>query len=437
MRYWTVFSGCVGLLVTICSGQVATSRAPNPSFSKDVAPLFYRKCATCHRLGQIASFPLVTFEDVRSKLGEIARAVASGSMPPWKPVQGYGEFRESRALTADEVRLIESWIAIGAPEGSPTELPPPPQSTNAWALGQPDLILQMPTSFEVKNPHSDLFQCFVIPIPLDKDQFIAGFEFHPGNPKLLHHSIFFLDSHGIARAKTGSKDGYSCFGGPGFSPSGALGGWSPGSTAALLGDQVGKLVRRGTDLVMQNHYHGGTSPGIDRSEIGLYFSRTIPKYQSVSIPVLKHDIDISAGEENYRIQTFLDAPVSLRILGVTPHMHYLGHDIKLYAALPDSSVKPLVWINDWDVRWQGEYRYREPVTVPKGSRIFMEATYDNSANNRHNPSSPPKRVRWGDDSTDEMALCIIEVAVESPDELMLLRQAVLRQPGLQSSDEDP
>jgi hypothetical protein len=160
---WTVLSAFAGFLVTISWGQVSTVHAPNPTFTKDIAPVFYRKCTSCHRPGQIASFPLVTFDDVRSKLGEIARAVSSGSMPPWKPVQGYGEFRESRALTSDEVRLIQNWIDVGAPEGNPRELPATPQSRSTWELGRPDLILQMPTSFEVKNPHRDLFQCFVIP----------------------------------------------------------------------------------------------------------------------------------------------------------------------------------------------------------------------------------------------------------------------------------
>ncbi len=438
MNRGVVLSAVAALLSFVMSGQLPATKAPDPTFANDIAPLIYSKCAVCHRPGQVAGIPLLTFDDVHNRLAEIDHAVSSGSMPPWKPVPEYGEFLYSRSLTAEQKSLIHRWIAAGAPEGNPKDVPPIPPLKDGWQLGQPDLILRMPAPFEVRGSHSDVFQCFVIPIPITNDQFVSGFEFHPGNARILHHSIFFLDSSGIARSKTTPLDaGYGCFGGPGFSPSGALGGWSPGSVPTLFRSDVGKLIRKGSDLVMQNHYHTGTASEHDQSEIGIYFSHTPPKYRSVSIPIMYYDLDIPPGEERYTIQTFFDTPIELRVIGITPHMHHLGRDMKLYASLPDGTVKQLIWIKDWDPRWQGEYYYRDPVLLPRGTRILMEAIYDNSARNRNNPSSPPKRVRWGDESTDEMALCIIESAVADPDDLTLLRQAVMAQPGIGSMGRHP
>jgi hypothetical protein len=438
MNRVAVAAGIVTILVLGSLAQLAPRTVSAPTFAKDIAPIIYAKCLVCHRPGQIAGFSLLTFDDVRKRILEIKRAVSNGSMPPWKPVAGFGEFRDSRSLSAEETSLFQRWLAAGALEGDPADLPTLPRFEDGWQLGKPDLVVKMPVPFEVRVVGSDVFQCFVIPIPVTNDEFVSGFEFHPGNPKILHHSILFLDSSGVARGKitASSGSGYSCFGGPGFSPTGALGGWSPGSVPTLFRADVGKLIRKGSDLVMQNHYHAGSASERDQSEIGIYFAKAPPKYRSISIPVLQYDLDIPPGEESYRIQTFFDTPIELQVLGITPHMHYLGREMKVHASLPDGSVQPLIWIRDWDVKWQGEYYYKQPLLLPKGTRISLEATYDNSALNPNNPSSPPKRVRWGEESTDEMALCLIETAVEKQEDLRLLRQAVLGQPGIGSKGGD-
>jgi hypothetical protein len=424
-------SFCCLLCCVAASVELHGEDAGEPTFAKDIAPIVYTKCATCHRQGQVSHLSLMSYEDVRKSLREVVNVVSDGSMPPWKPVAGFGTFRNARGLTSAEVSLFQHWAAIGAPQGDIHSSPQPPTFKDGWQLGEPDLVLRMPEPFEVQGNGADVFRCFVIPLPLATDQFVAGFEFRPGNPHMLHHSILFLDSAKAARSKVSGSSGagYSCFGGPGFSPSGALGGWSPGSIPTLYRADVAKFVKKGTDLVIQNHYH---SMGVERdqSEIGIYFAKSVPKYRAVTIPVLQYDLDIPAGEEQYKVRSVFDVPAELQVLGISPHMHYLGHEMKVSATLPDGSVQPLIWIKDWDFLWQGEYYYEQPIVLPKGTRILMEASYDNSVRNPHNPSYPPKRVKWGEASTDEMALCLIEIAVEKQEDLTLLRHAILEQPGI-------
>jgi hypothetical protein len=294
----------------------------------------------------------------------------------------------------------------------------------------------MPEPYVVPADGPDVFRCFVIPLELPGDRFVGAVEFQPGNRSVLHHSIFFLDRSGAARALDAAdpEAGYRSFGGPGFQPVGALGGWAPGHRPHPLPAGVGKLLRKGSDLVLQNHYHPTGKAERDLSAVGLYFLEAAPSKVLVSIPIIQRRLDIPPDVARHRVSTSFTTPLDLELIGIAPHMHYLGREMKLTANLPNGRVEPLIWIADWDFNWQGVYDYDRPLTLPRGTRIDLEAIYDNTSNNARNPNSPPQRVFWGESHRDEMALCLLHTAVDPTVPIGVLADAILNQPGLRGSD---
>ncbi|MDW8263242.1 MAG: redoxin domain-containing protein, partial [Phycisphaerales bacterium] len=198
------------------------------TFARDIAPIIFSNCVSCHRTGEVAPFPLSTYDDVAKRSRMIAVVTGSRYMPPWKPKAGFGQFQDERRLSDRQIELIRLWAEAGAPLGNPDDLPPPPQFPSGWRLGQPDLVLKMPHPYRVPAAGRDIYRAFVIPLNLAEDAYVAGIEFRPGAPSVVHHAIFYLDTRGVARAKDEADPlpGYLSFGGPGFLPAGALGGWA-------------------------------------------------------------------------------------------------------------------------------------------------------------------------------------------------------------------
>src|SRR5437588_1910594 len=425
---------CTGLLAALAPLSLA-QRAPAElgpmTYSKDIAPILYKNCVACHRRGEVAPFPLESYQDAAKRARLLAEVAPSRYMPPWKPEPGYGDFRGARRLTDQEITLLRRWAETGMLRGNDADLPPAPTFAEGWRMGEPDMVLRMPQPFTVRADGPDVFQTFVLPMNLPKDQYVCGFEFRPGNRRVLHHSVSYLDNSGIARRLDAADPavGYSSFGGPGFTPSGALGGWSPGASAVRLPDGVAQVVRKGTDLVIQNHYHPTGKVETDQSSIALYFSKTPPRKIAISVPLLQRNLDIPPGAKRHRVTASFVTPIDLQVISVTPHMHFLGREMKVTATLGTGATVPMIWIRDWDYYWHSQYQYRTPLALPAGTRIEMEAFFDNSADNPRNPNSPPERIGWGSETTDEMALCFIQVAVEKSSEAAELRNAVLKQLG--------
>ncbi len=247
-------------------------------------------------------------------------------------------------------------------------------------------------------------------------------EFRPGNAKIVHHAILFLDTSGEGRKReTVPGEGYSCVGGPGLDITGSLGGWAPGSLPAMARPGIAHTIKKGSDLVMQIHYHLDGKPEQDQSSVGLTFAKE-PPTKGLTLFVLGNEkIDIPAGDGNYVIKASGILPMDTEAIGIFPHAHYLCKDMKVDAHLPDGTVKPLIWIKDWDFNWQGSYRYASPVKLPKGTRLDMQYTYDNSAANPHNPSNPPQEVKFGEQTTNEMGFAFVSLTLDSPDEVPMFR----------------
>jgi mono/diheme cytochrome c family protein len=406
-----------GLLFTL-SGFAAT-----PTFNRDIAPVLYDKCATCHRPGQVAPFSLLSYQDAAKRANLIAAVTAKHYMPPWKPEAGYGHFRDERRLTDAQIALIDEWARDGAPEGATQHKPAPPQFASGWQAGKPDAVLTMAEPFHVPGDGSDVFQCFVIPLHLTADQYVKTVEFHPGDSRVVHHALLFLDASGQARRldATTPEPGYPCFGGPQIQPAGSLGGWAPGATPQPLPPGVAKIVSKTADLVIQIHYHPSGKPETDQSSIGLTFGEA-PEKGLAGMILGTRKIDLPPGDAHYEVRDWAIVPEDAQLIGITPHAHLLSKEMKVDAHLPDGKTEPLIWIRDWDFNWQGQYQYAAPVRLPKGTRIEMRYVYDNSSANPHNPSNPPQRVTYGEQTTNEMALLFLQVVLPRPQDVPQFRR---------------
>ncbi len=406
--------------IGLCLSSLPAVAAPSKrevsepvTYSKHIAPILWKNCAGCHRPGEVGPFSLLTYEDTKKRADFLAEITASRRMPPWKPEPGFGKFFDERRLSEAEINLIGRWVESGAPEGDPKDLPKPPKFVDGWHLGKPDLVVKMPVPFEIPADGRDIYRCFVIPIPTDRDRVVSAVEFRPGNRKVVHHAIMFLDANGEARKKDNldGKPGFESFGGPGVKPTGGLGGWAPGAMPRFMPSGVVKYLRKHSDLVLQVHYHPSGKPETDQSTVGIYFSKVAMEKIVTGIAVTQTGLRLPAGEAHCEVKAETETlPVDVWVVGVSPHMHNLGREMKVTATRPDRDAPiPLVWIKDWDFNWQGQYLLQKPIRLPKGSKILMEAVYDNSSENPKNPNNPPKEVHWGEQTSDEMCLCSVAV----------------------------
>lgn len=388
-----------------------------PTFSSDVAPILQRRCQTCHRPGEHAPFALLTYRDVYERRDNIRDAVQGRVMPPWKPVPGFGEFLEPRRLPDDEIVTLVRWIEAGAPEGDPAKLPAPLTFPEGWKLGPPDHVLAMAEPYTVAAKASDVYRCFVIPTSFSEDRWVTKVEYAPGDRKLVHHVLAYLDTTSAAehldRADPGP--GYTCFGGPGFLPSGGLSGWAPGAPPRVMPDGVGLLLPAGARVVLQMHYNnGGTESRSDRTRVALHFARGPIDQRMRSIAVLNRTFIIPPGERRHEVRGSWTVPLGrdLHASAISPHMHLLGREMKVVATYPDGTLRPLIHIDDWDFNWQGSYTFAKPVALPGGTRIDMVAVFDNSTENLRQPHRPPRPVTWGEGTADEMAIVFISVTAD-------------------------
>jgi hypothetical protein len=397
------------------------------TYTRDIAPIIHTRCLACHRDGQVAPFALSDYDQVAKRAGQIVEVTQGRIMPPWIPSPGHDTFVGERWLTDRELELLRTWAGTGRARGDEADLPAAPTFADGWRLGQPDLIVQMAEPFTVPANGPDLLQNFVIPLDIGEDKLVAAVDFQPGNRRVVHHAVLFLDTSGTARRLDAAtpEPGYTNFGGPGFLPSGALGGWSVGNTPRFLPNDMGRHLRKGADLVVQMHYHPTGKEETDRSQIGLYFvKRSVAESLKEraklvgSIWMASYDIDIPAGEKRYARSSSYTLPKDVLLVGVVPHMHLLGKSMKVTATFPDGIVKTLIDIRNWNYNWQDEYYYERPFMLPARTRLDVEATFDNSADNPFNPASPPARVTWGDGTSDEMLFCFLLMAADKTEDLI-------------------
>lgn len=409
-------------------------REPAPTFAREIAPLVMTRCANCHQAGSVAPFSLSTLEDLQRHAAQIRLLVESRQMPPWRPVHGFGRFRNDLSLTKHQIATFVQWLDAGLPCGedaqqwqvaewtarSETTSQSSPDSRGVpWQLGEPDVVLSVPEPFVVPADGPDIYQYFVLPTGLDEDRLIAAIEYRSSNMRVVHHASFRFDDAGLARRLDAEQPGpgYRRFGGWGFETGGTLGGWAFGLSPQRFPNGLGRPIRAGSDFVLQTHYHPTGKPEIEQAQVGIHFAAPNAKRRIAELIIADQRLLIPANERRFVHRTTYELPLAVTAYSVLPHTHLLGREIKAVATLPDGTLEPLIAINDWRFNWQNQYFFQQPRHWPAGTRIEFEVIFDNSRDNPLNPSQVPQPVSWGEASTQEMAVLFIDVATENDEQL--------------------
>ncbi len=388
------------------AGQRTRPAAPvsAPTFNRDIAPIMQQRCQACHRPQGLAPFPLVTFEETANR-GHLIRLVTEAkTMPPWKPIDGCGEFQGSGPLRPLEIATISKWVRGGMPEGDPAHRPPAPDFSDSWQIGEPDVSLELAEPF-TPPAHDDSFQCFVLPGVSSQPRYVRAIDFRPGARKMVHHILAYVDTSNEAE-RLDAEDpspGYSCFGGPKFPPAAILGAWFPGAEPLKLPDGTSILIPANGKIVLQVHYHphhGETAT--DQTEMALYLDDEAPAAPFEYLLAENTNFVVPAGDPSFRVSASYEIATPVTALNIGTHAHWLAQTMKVDAVYPDGGRECLISIANWDPSWQGMYTFQEPKKLPAGTRLELEATYDNTANNPRNPNSPPKDVPYGEKATNEM-----------------------------------
>ena len=422
-----------GMLAVCLTAAAGTMSAAPPDFAHDVAPIVYQHCVSCHHPGGMGPFSLASYADLYKRASQIASVTRRRFMPPWLPEEGYGDFAGENRLTDSQIRTIAEWAAAGAPEGPQVQIPTPPQFSEGWQLGPPDLVLEAKDSLTVPASGPDIFWNFPFTPKLTGPRYVRAVEIRPGNPRVVHHSNLMVDRGGSAhRAAAAGSSGF-----PGmdltvvrspFDPDGNFLFWKPGAPPHEEAPGFSWRLLPGDAFVLNTHLHPSGKPEAVHPQVGIYFTDTPPSHFPLLVQ-LEHDgaLRIPAGRHDFVVTDDLPLPMDADVLAVYPHAHYLGTLLEAYATLPDGSRRWLIRIPHWDFNWQAVYYYREPLSLPKGTVISMRFHFDNSAENVRNPNQPPREVVGGDQSTDEMGHLWLELLPHGAgDRRLELQQAVMQ-----------
>ncbi len=374
------------------SAGVAAAPAPEVTFTRDVAPILHAKCVTCHRTGEVAPMPLLTFDDARPWARAIKDKVASRQMPPWFADPSVGAFANDARLSAAEIATITTWVDAGAPRGDLKDMPKPPQFTDGWQLGEPDLVVELP---EVQIPATgkDYFPTPNLVLPLTEDHWIRAVEVRPSNREVTHHSVIFSTGGGPAMGAGGLFD--------------VLAVWAVGTPATVYPDGMGRWIRKGQSLRTNLHYHPNGKPQVDRTKVGFYFGKGELKKEVVAALAGNITFAIPPNASNYEMRAAYIADQDIDVVSFFPHMHLRGKDMMMTATYPSGTRETLLNVPAYDFNWQLFYYPKKNVSLPKGTRIDLIAHYDNSTANKRNPD-PSKTVTFGEASTAEMMFGMFE-----------------------------
>ncbi|MGE3314062.1 MAG: redoxin domain-containing protein [Planctomycetaceae bacterium] len=404
-----------------------TKRDGKVTYYRDVAPILQSRCQECHRPGQVGPFALMNYKQAVNWADDIKDYTASRAMPPWKIAEGI-DFNHDRRLSDQEIATLAAWVDEGTPEGNPNDAPPERTYTDGWKLGTPDMVLDSGEDFVLGPGGRDLFRVFVMPTNLEEDKFVVAYEVRPGNPRVVHHTLNFIDGTGQGRkreeeaqkaeAGKGENDfdrgpGYSVGMGVGFFPQGALGGWAPGQRPNELPEGYGFHLPKKSDLVVQVHYHRNGRIERDRLQIGLYFAKKSEGMKAYKGGVIAGRFFAIPPVENFEVTGKTTVVEECVLHSIMPHMHLIGRQIKVTMTPPEGEKQTLLAISDWDYNWQETYFLKSPITLKPGTVMEVEAHYDNSASNPNNPNAPPRAVTFGEQTTNEMCFVFLGATSDS------------------------
>lgn len=444
-RAW-IFSFVATVSIFLCSALLIAKPAPDNSgnssprqitFDRDIAPIMFRSCSSCHRPGEAAPFSLLTYTDAKRHAHQIADVTRARIMPPWLPEPQPLKFADEMRLPQAEIDLIQKWVEQGAVEGNAADLPPQPKFVQGWRLGEPDMILKAEKPLVLPPQGTDTYWNFIFRVPIKETRWVKAIEIRPGDKQYVHHANLLVDREETSRRREAQPG--AGFGGMEiriesqvFDPDSHLLFWKPGTVPYTEPDGMALRLDKGTDLILNTHLQPSGKPEVIQPSIGIYFTPQ-PATKFPMLLQLENDVklDIPAREKNFVVTDSFQLPIDVQLLAIYPHAHYLGKDIQAYATFPDGTRKTLIHIPQWNLNWQAVYRYVEPVDLPKNTFVTMRYVYDNSEDNPLNPNHPPIRVRGGNRSTDEMCHLWLQVLPvnfdpKQGDPRMVLQEALAR-----------
>lgn len=412
-------------LLAICSFSFSQT-----TYAKDVASIIYNKCTTCHRTGEIGPFTLMSYDDAADRAGIIKQVVSTGYMPPWKPDPEYSHFLGEYYLTDDEKQSIIDWVDQGAEYGNSVDEPDLPNFPESSLLGEPDLVLTFEQTHTHKGNNQDEYRYFVLPTGLTEDKVIKAIELRPGNTQIVHHALFFEDTEGRAATFDAQTPEYGFEGFGSFGTDEVLAydqypGYVPGTKPIYYPDGFGQKITAGSDLVVQMHYAPWPVDATDKSSVNIFFADEDEEVDRFVDDRIMLPSDTPEGFFGFSIPPnqvkefhgIWNIWQDISLIGLSPHMHYLGKNWEVWLEDPDGKKVNLISIPEWDFNWQGGYYFPRLIPALAGSKIHAVASYDNTSDNPQNPSNPPKWVWWGEGTTDEMYyLPILSIPYKAGDE---------------------
>jgi hypothetical protein len=437
----------VGSLAVAASAHAAPASVP--TFSKDVAPIVFNNCASCHRAGEVAPMTLTSYEDVRPWAKVIKNKVVSREMPPWGADPAHSlKMRNDRSLTPAQIDTIVAWVDAGAPKGSDADLPPLPKFAEGWTFGrEPDAILEMPVDFAIPAEGELGVQMFYSKVPWSEDRFAETLEIRPGNRAVVHHAgVFVVDipeGASIVKGRLVMPDGKASTdrgaGAAGRADDTALPGankllsWVPGRGVDSHRADIGKRIPAGKYINWQIHYNPIGKATTDRTRLGIWFNKAAVTHELLirqagdALATTKgglslyraegKEVEYTADEgstrrrsktpnippyaEDWSLTGITPVTEDITLYAMSPHMHLRGKSLRWVVVFPDGREQTILDVPKFDFNWQIEYELEEPFKIPAGSKILGIGKYDNSPKNKWNPA-PNLEVYWSEQSWDEM-----------------------------------
>ena len=387
---------------------LAGANPPAVTFTRDVALVLQRNCQTCHRPGEAAPFSLLTYEQARPWAKAMKEAVRLKKMPPWFADPHYGKFSNDRSLAQKDADTLAAWADAGAPEGDPKDLLAPLDFVEGWSIPKPDVVFELPRAYSIPATGTIEYQKVIVPTGFTEDKWVQFAEARPDDRAHVHHMILFIREpesrwlRGISpgeffvapKVKDDTVDTSAL-------PSDFLVGYAPGQPPEILPPGQAKLVKAGSDLVLEIHYTTNGKASTDRSKFGLVFAKEPPKERVLTLSATNGKFKIPPGDPNYRVDAEFELGTTVKLASVHPHMHGRGKDFEYRIVYPTGETETVLRVPHYDWHWQLWYNLAQPMVLPKGTRIECTAHFDNSPNNPDN-ADPTKEVTWGDQSWDEM-----------------------------------
>jgi hypothetical protein len=392
-----------------------------PTFHKEIEPLLQNSCQECHRPGEIAPMPLLTYEQVRPWAKSIKAAVLKNQMPPWPADPHYGKFSNDRSLSKAQIDTIAAWVDAGAPEGNKTDAPRPRTWVEGWNISKPDAIIEMPQSFDMPASGEVEYQYIVVPTGFTEDKWIQAVEVRPSNRAVVHHAVMFIREPGnkwMAEAKPGvpfvptvANSGQRFLNTQGGGVSDVLSIYTPGMVPDAWQPGQAKQIKAGSDIIFQMHYTANGKAGKDQTRIGLVFAKEPPTQRIITIAALNNRFNIPAGDPAFKAEAVAPIANPMTVISLFPHMHLRGKAFQYDVIYPTGETQTILKVENWSLNWQLSYKLEKPLQLQPGVRVKATAWWDNSANNPANPD-PKKDVQWGEQSWEEMLVGFFDVAVD-------------------------